>query len=130
MSQPDHKPGPLLASAAVKQSNFGQYKALITRNALCPVTQDRQYREQIASVSGKNQEEVEYRTRLLAAAYNAFDSAGKKLGLNPVELAERMQNGEIAFHSCIADGNGKIAGDEKAMAQAGTILDKVKGGAA
>jgi hypothetical protein len=34
--------------------------------------------------------------RLLAAAYNAFDSAGKRLALNAVELAERMQNGGVA----------------------------------
>ena len=80
--------------------------------------------------------------RLLAAAYNAFDSTAKKLGINAVEFAERMQDGEITtmaeclknvlsrFHSCIADGNGKIKGDEEAMARAGQILDKVKGGAA
>jgi hypothetical protein len=76
--------------------------------------------------------------RAMRAAYNAFDSAAERLGCNAVELAERMSEGGIAelveslndvlsrFHSCIADGNGKIAGDEKAMARAGAILDKVK----
>jgi hypothetical protein len=34
--------------------------------------------------------------RLLAAAYNAFDSAGKKLGLNAVLLAEALADGGIA----------------------------------
>ena len=34
--------------------------------------------------------------RLLAAAYNAFDSAARKLGCNAVEMAERMQGGGIA----------------------------------
>ena len=33
--------------------------------------------------------------RLLAAAYNAFDSAAKKLGVNAVEFAERMQDGVL-----------------------------------
>jgi len=77
--------------------------------------------------------------RFLRAAYNAFDSAARALNCNAVELAERMQDGEIAtlveslkdvvsrFHSCIADGNGNIAGDEEAMTKAGRILDKVKG---
>jgi len=34
--------------------------------------------------------------RLLIAAYNAFDSAARKLGVNAVELAERMADGELA----------------------------------
>jgi len=34
--------------------------------------------------------------RLLAAAYNAFDSAARKLNCNAVELAEAMQDGAIA----------------------------------
>ena len=34
--------------------------------------------------------------RLLAAAYNAFDSAARKLGLNAVEFAERVADGGIA----------------------------------
>ena len=33
--------------------------------------------------------------RLLAAAYNAFDSAARKLGCNAVELAEAMQDGAL-----------------------------------
>ena len=34
--------------------------------------------------------------RLLAGAYNAFDSAAKALNLNAVELAERMAGGGVA----------------------------------
>ena len=34
--------------------------------------------------------------RLLAAAFNAFDSAGTRLRCNAVELAERMQEGGIS----------------------------------
>ncbi len=34
--------------------------------------------------------------RLLTAGWNAFDSAAKRLGLNAVEFAERMQDGGIA----------------------------------
>jgi hypothetical protein len=37
----------------------------------------------------------EANARLLAAAYNAFDSAARKLGCNAVELAERMQDGNL-----------------------------------
>jgi hypothetical protein len=33
---------------------------------------------------------------VLAAAYNAFDSAAKKLGVSAVELAEAIQDGQIA----------------------------------
>jgi hypothetical protein len=40
--------------------------------------------------------ETEGNARLLAAAYNAFDSAAKRLGCNAVELAERMADGAIA----------------------------------
>ena len=34
--------------------------------------------------------------RLMVAAYNAFDSAAKNLGLHAVEMAERMQAGGIS----------------------------------
>ena len=37
--------------------------------------------------------EDEGNARLLSAAYNAFDSAAEKLGLNAVEFAECMQEG-------------------------------------
>jgi hypothetical protein len=40
--------------------------------------------------------ELEVNARLLQAAYNAFDSAANKLGINAVELADRMQEGGIA----------------------------------
>jgi hypothetical protein len=41
-------------------------------------------------------EEGEAIAPLLAAAYNAFDSAAKALNVNAIELAERMQDGGIA----------------------------------
>jgi hypothetical protein len=137
MSQPAHTPGPLLPSNAVKQSNFGQYKASITRISACPVTKNRQYKEQVASLTGKNQEELEGRTRLLAAAYNAFDSAGRRLGINAVELAEQMQNGGIAE---LCEVLAKLLGDADHIMyhtphleadyfdQARAALAKVKGG--
>lgn len=43
----------------------------------------------IATTAG----ESEASARLFAAAYNAFDSAAKKLGVNAVELAEAMRDG-------------------------------------
>ena len=76
--------------------------------------------------------------RLLVAAYNAFDSAAQKLGVNAVELAEGMQEGGIAnlaeslkdilsrFRSCIAQGNGEIEGDKEAIARAEMLLVRNK----
>jgi hypothetical protein len=43
-----------------------------------------------------SEEEARGNARLLRAAYNAFDSAARKLGINAVEFAERMQDGGIA----------------------------------
>lgn len=39
---------------------------------------------------------AEANARLLAASYNAFDSAAKRLNVNAVELAERLADGGIA----------------------------------
>jgi DNA-binding transcriptional regulator YiaG len=41
-------------------------------------------------------EETMGNARLLVAAYNAFDSAARKLGINAVVLAERMESGGLA----------------------------------
>jgi hypothetical protein len=80
--------------------------------------------------------------RQMVAAYNAFDSAARKLDCNAVELGERMQDGGVAelhdclkdvlsrFRSCIAQSNGEIEGDKDAIARAEAIIAKVKGGAA
>jgi len=85
--------------------------------------------------------------RLLAAAYNAFDSAGKKLGLNAVLLAEGLQHGAIADligaleqarehidgEIDVVDGDYGVPAPNKAMSLAHEIdvaLAKVKGGAA
>jgi hypothetical protein len=50
----------------------------------------------IAKVYGNIGQPGEANSRLLAAAYNAFDSAARKLGINAVEFAERMQDGGLA----------------------------------
>jgi hypothetical protein len=51
--------------------------------------------------------------RLLAASYNAFDSAAKRLNVNAVDLAERMHDGGI-YHLLIQLKNAErfIAGFE------------------
>lgn len=74
--------------------------------------------------------------RLLAAAYNAFDSAAKKLGLNAVELAERMQDGEIASLVSAIEQlmwqvvNGTSVEQGNAAIEARAILTRVRGDAA
>ena len=45
---------------------------------------------------GNDHDTAHCNARLLAASYNAFDSAATRLNLNAVELAERMQDGGIA----------------------------------
>jgi len=80
--------------------------------------------------------------RLLAAAYNAFDSAAKRLGCNAVELAESMQDGGIAAlvetlnlfeQSRTAFEHGNDEESERLYAQAAernrVVLAKVNGGA-
>jgi hypothetical protein len=73
------------------------------------------------------------------AAYNAFDSAGRKLGINAVEFAEQMQDGGIAE---LCEVLAKLLGDADHIMyhtphldadyfdQARAALAKVKGGAA
>jgi hypothetical protein len=82
--------------------------------------------------------------RLLAAAYNAFDSTARKFGCNAVELAERMQEGELAelvetvdnlqfsLNGCRLIMTDKESRDLAAeiAESAKAILAKVKGGAA
>ena len=50
----------------------------------------------VNACTGISSETLEGAPRLLAAAYNAFDSAAKVLGCNAVELAERMADSGIA----------------------------------
>jgi len=79
---------------------------------------------------------------LLSAAYNAFDSAAKKLGVNAVELAESMADGGIAElvetvqlfeESRTAFEHANDAASDMIYAEAVErsrgILAKVKGGA-
>lgn len=81
MIQPIHMPGPV----RVSDSTFTQLPGEnLPRWELRVSLQ--------ASVAYAHREED---ARLLAAAYNAFDSAAKKLGCNAVELAEAMRDGEL-----------------------------------
>ena len=51
-------------------------------------------------------------------AYNAFDSAAKRLGVNAVELAERMADGGIAgLYSALRDAQDLIQRDGEAFAE-------------
>jgi hypothetical protein len=83
-------------------------------------------------------------TRLLAAAYNAFDSAARRLGVNAVELAERMQEGDLyELVRSLRDVAGRLrnmvilsrtseetkAPDFLAIKKVEALLDKVYGSA-
>jgi hypothetical protein len=78
MTQPLHTPGPLRIERC-KSGGWRHYIKGATENPEFVIA-----------------ETDEDHCRLLAAAYNAFDSAARKLGCNAVELAERMQDGELA----------------------------------
>jgi len=79
--------------------------------------------------------------RLLAAAYNAFDCAAKKLGVNAVELAESMANGGLEdlvkalrpFAEAVFNDNGDLSVNTGHITNADylaarTAIAKVKGG--
>lgn len=88
MSQPVHTPGPVIARPRA-ESEAGR---ITITGAYSPVPI-----AEIASTTAKGCDPLaEANGRLLAAAYNAFDSAAAKLGVNAVELAERMADGGIA----------------------------------
>ena len=101
-----HTPGPLHISR-VNDSTFNLLLKAIPGDVVCET-------DAIP--------EEEANARLLAASYNAFDSAAARLGLNAVELAERMQDGGIAefidalrlARSCMADCDVHTAMPEQA----------------
>jgi hypothetical protein len=81
--------------------------------------------------------------RFLAASYNAFDSAARRLAINAVEFSERMADGGIAELLEALDylleqtvdmdlkyGILLTEGEEDARAKALAIIAKAKGGAA
>jgi hypothetical protein len=100
---------------------------------------------QVAIVEGlgnKTQAEQEENARLLTAAFNAFDSAAKKLGCTAIELAERMQEGGLAelvealghhygTHVAFEQSDDAESEREHAIAidKTRAVLAKVKGGA-
>lgn len=96
----------------------------------------------VAKVYGNIGQPREGDARLLTAAYNAFDSAAKNLGVNAIELAERMQDGELAelinalspLVDAVFNDNGDITMNFAQITSADglrarAILAKLKGGA-
>jgi hypothetical protein len=94
MSQPIHTPGPVRVF-----SPFGRPEVVTDR----PTAHETQ-----SVVPHFGQPNADSNARLIAAAYNGFDSAAKKLGLNAVEFAERMRDGEIAE---VLEALAGLAGD-------------------
>jgi len=83
MSHSIHLPGPLRAVSP-------QAGTLLKARILGPTHKDG---GEYAALCELRDPEV---ARLMVAAYNAFDSAAKRLGINAVEFAERMQEGGLA----------------------------------
>jgi hypothetical protein len=84
-----HTPGPVICRG---------YKIVCRHSRLAKGEHDVTGR-QIAEISGLgilNADVQTATTRLFTAGYNAFDSTAQRLRINAVQLAERMQDGEIA----------------------------------
>ena len=97
MTQPTHTPGPLEFLEA------GRTEQGINRANPLTITEAAGGRDVVANIYSADdstvsitREEAIGNARLLAAAYNAFDSAAAKLGVNAVELSEAMADGGIA----------------------------------
>jgi hypothetical protein len=134
MTQPTHTSGPVIARPQ-PESKVGR---ITITGATSPVA----IAEIVPTTMKGYDATAEANGRLIKAAYNAFDSAAKKLGCNAVELAERMQNGEIADlvetlqlfeQSRTAFEHANDTESERLYANAAdrnrAILAKVKGGA-
>jgi hypothetical protein len=97
MSKPIHTPGPLeFLELGHTEEPHNRFKPLT-------ICEGRENGDDIANVYSADDSTVSItreqaigNARLLAAAYNAFDSAARVLGCNAVELAERMADGGIA----------------------------------
>jgi hypothetical protein len=132
MSQPIHTPGPVDLLYEVEDHDPDDIILRSTHDGLnmgiCQVFESRA------------------NARLLAAAYNAFDSAAKRLGVNAVLLAEGLQRAGIADlisaleqarehidgEIDVVDGDYGVPAPNKAMSLAQEIdaaLAKVKGAA-
>jgi hypothetical protein len=128
MTKPSHTSGPLSLLNAARSISLVR-DGFVETIARCEMESTRPLEE-----TGAN-------ARLFAAAYNAFDSAARRLGLNAVEFAERMQDGGIAelfdlLNEAIEEDNIRVAGENLSnfdrcfRARARDIVAKVKGGAA
>src|ERR1039458_2791211 len=87
MSQPVHTPGPVIARPEMES----RARRITITGATSPVA----IAEIVPTTHGYDAL-AEANGRFIRGAYNAFDSAAKKLGCNAVELAERMQEGGLA----------------------------------
>jgi hypothetical protein len=124
MSQPIHTPGPAQLPTGFKSVQPDGHDGM-------PLFVNSDPFDAIAIVLPRD--ECNENARLLAAAYNAFDSAARKLNCNAVKLAEWMEDGEIAdlfmqLSQTFAaiEATGECLGDMQAMRD---IIAKVKGGA-
>ncbi|PWC98054.1 hypothetical protein [Azospirillum sp. TSO5] len=65
--------------------------------------------------------------RLLAAAYNAFDGAGRKLGVDAAEMAERLGPEGLAEVAALAISIRKLVGtdDKRGLAQMKEGADRI-----
>jgi hypothetical protein len=123
MSKPIHTPGPLGLLYAARSISIVR-EGFVETIARCEMESTRPLDE-----TGAN-------ARLLAAAYNAFDSAAKKLGVNAVLLAEAMADGGIFDLIRFADKMQDYWANEKSphhiddlKATLRAVLTKVKEGA-
>ena len=140
MSKPIHTPGPVEVDVKHDKAGDGRpFADCYISSAANGFHNGRIIADTLNADSAFTEEDRKTNARLLAAAYNAFDSAARKLGCNAVELAERMQDGAIAelllttknLHACIDWSD--VPSYEKEMAEVGEracrIIAKVKGDA-
>jgi hypothetical protein len=120
MTTPIHTPGPVRVF-----SPFGRPE-IVTDRATAHETQ--------SVVTQFGEPRAESNARLISAAYNAFDSAARNLGLNAVELAERMQDGAFGelvsvLRDIISEADGGWLRESPLAKRALKVLGGVKGGA-
>jgi hypothetical protein len=132
-----HTPGPLeFLEAGRTEEGFNRGQPLTitevggARNDVANL-----YSADDATVSITREEAIG-NARLLAAAYNAFDSAARALNVNAVELAERMHDGGLAeLIKCLEQMTEFYVDDysdrdiSKPVKRARAILAETKGGA-
>ena len=127
MSQPIHTPGPVRVFSPLGRPEI--------------VTDRATAHEKQSVVTQFGQPSADSNARFIAASYNAFDSAARRLAINAVEFSERMADGGIAELLEALDylleqtvdmdlkyGILLTEGEEDARAKALAIIAKVKGG--